>query len=305
MARDAGLDDAAPPPSTTTTTLTVSNFRISTTKRPILNATEIEAMSASIGITPPEMIFGNNEVRVEYIPAGEVKWGIVFNAHDALDLVDKTGSSMLKVAYSDAWQRQRERVHEGIKEFVRPFDWSYTTAYRGSVDAPTTTTTSRTPPPQQPQPQPQPLQPPQFTPTTTKLPLALLSAPDPIRFFDDVILYEDELADNGMSLLSVKIRVMPHRLFILSRFFLRLDGVLWRIRDTRVYISWGHDVGEVGGDRVRVLRQYTEKEGKWETVMGGVKGVSGTELPALMRDAQRVGEWVPVVRQETEEVVLD
>lgn len=69
--------------------------------------------------------------------------------------------------------------------------------------------------------------------------------------FDEVVLYEDELADNGISLLTVKIRVMPERLFILCRFFLRLDGVLFRIRDTRVYIDFS--TGEV-------IREYQARE---------------------------------------------
>jgi type 2A phosphatase activator TIP41 len=34
-----------------------------------------------------------------------------------------------------------------------------------------------------------------------------LSQPDPILFFDDVVLYEDELGDNGSGFLSVKIVV--------------------------------------------------------------------------------------------------
>jgi type 2A phosphatase activator TIP41 len=79
-----------------------------------------------------------------------------------------------------------------------------------------------------------------------------LRRPDPILFFDEVDLYEDELGDNGMSLLSIKIRVMPARLLLLSRFFLRLDDVIFRVRDTRIYIEF-----ETG----QVIRDYTAMEG--------------------------------------------
>lgn len=78
------------------------------------------------------------------------------------------------------------------------------------------------------------------------MPLDKLRRPDPILFFDEVDLYEDELGDNGMSLLSIKVRVMPERMLLLSRFFLRLDDVIFRVRDTRLYIEFA--TGQVGLD---------------------------------------------------------
>lgn len=61
-------------------------------------------MTQKLGIAPPEMIFGDNFVTVEHEKSG---WQITFNAYDALDRVDKTGRSMLQVAYSKEWQRSR------------------------------------------------------------------------------------------------------------------------------------------------------------------------------------------------------
>lgn len=118
---------------------------------------------------------------------------------------------------------------------VKPFDWSYTTDYKGTLDSAGY----------------------QFEPTTTPIPLDLLKRPDPILFFDNVILYEDELADNGASMLSCKVRVMPARLLLLSRFFMRLDNVLIRIRDTRVYIDF---------ETREVIREYQSKECDYESV---------------------------------------
>jgi len=110
--------------------ITRGDWKVTTHKRPILNSTEIEAMTSTLGISPPEMIFGNNSVEV----ANEkLNWSISFNALDALELVDKSGESMLKVSYSEAWQKMRERVHEDIKEIVKPYDWTYTTNYQGTV----------------------------------------------------------------------------------------------------------------------------------------------------------------------------
>lgn len=118
---------------------------------------------------------------------------------------------------------------------VKPFDWSYSTDYKGTLNA----------------------QGPTFKPTTDNIPLELLKRPDPIRFFDEVMLYEDEMADNGITMLSCKIRVMPERLLLLCRFFMRLDNVLLRIRDTRVYVDFRS--GEV-------IREYMAKEEKYEIV---------------------------------------
>lgn len=209
-----------------------NGFKITTRKSPILKAGPIEQMTTKLGITPPEMIFGDNKVSIEHERTG---WNIEFNAFDALDRVDKTGESMLKVSYSKEWQKNREKVHEGIKEVVKPFDWSYTTDYKGTLSSNS-----------------QPLQ-----STTKTIPLELLKRPDPILFFDEIMLYEDELADNGIAMLSCKIRVMPQRLLLLSRFFMRLDDVLFRIRDSRVYVDFGAQ---------EVIREYVAREEEFEAV---------------------------------------
>lgn len=85
-------------------TFSRKGFKITTQKLPILKAGPIEKMTNDLGITPPEMIFGDNFVQIEHEKTG---WSIAFNAYDALDRVDKTGQKMLKVAYSKEWQRSR------------------------------------------------------------------------------------------------------------------------------------------------------------------------------------------------------
>jgi type 2A phosphatase activator TIP41 len=164
-----------------------------------------------------------------------------------------------------------QKQFEDIKEVVKPFDWSYTTDYKGSI--------SETP---------------ALEPTEKPIPLALLKRPDPIQFFDDVMLYEDELADNGIAMLSVKVRVMPARLLVLARFFMRLDDVIFRIRDTRVFVEFA--TGEV-------IREYTAREEKYETVR---KLLAGTreDVLAIMRDPNRLAEQIRVVEKSSDRVVL-
>ena len=84
--------------------ITQSGFKISSGKFPILKAGPIEDMTNKLGISPPEMIFGDNYVRIEHLESG---WGIQFNAFDALDRVDKTGKKMLQVSYSKEWRANR------------------------------------------------------------------------------------------------------------------------------------------------------------------------------------------------------
>ena len=86
------------------TSITRDGFKITTRKLPILKAGPIEEMTKNLGITPPEMIFGDNLARIEHPKSG---WRIEFNAFDALDRVDKTGEAMLKVSYSKEWQQNR------------------------------------------------------------------------------------------------------------------------------------------------------------------------------------------------------
>jgi len=254
---------AAPPRS-----FSIAGFRITTQKLPILKAGPIEEMTSKLGITPPEMIFGDNFVAIEHVPS---KWGIKFDAFGALDRVDKTGEKRLTVAYSKEWQQSREDSHD-IKEVVKPFDWSYSTDYKGEV-------VHGAPP---------------FQPTSTPIPIELLKRPDPILFFDDVILYEDELADNGIAMLSCKIRVMPARLLLLCRFFLRLDNVVLRIRDTRVYVDFG---------RNEVIREYVAREENYDKARDELAS-RGDDVTAALRDPNQVANLLPVIEKTAEKVEL-
>ena len=88
-------------------TITQCGFKITTRKLPILKAAPIEQMTSILGISPPEMIFGDNSASIEHVASG---WSINFNTFDALDKVDKTGASMLQVAHSKEWQSTRYSV---------------------------------------------------------------------------------------------------------------------------------------------------------------------------------------------------
>ncbi|KAI1752404.1 TIP41-like family-domain-containing protein [Xylaria castorea] len=289
-------------------------FAITSRKLPISKAGPIEALEKDVRIPVPEMIFGDNVVSVAHAPTG---FRVGFNARDALDAVDKTGDNMLQVAYAGQWSASREQTSAGIREVVRPFDWSYSTRYKGTVvpgtkkkkkkeeevsgmgtdaDAADTDAAAsaggdtvvaeaddggRL----------------DFTPTDIPIPIELLKRRDPIRFFDDVVLYESELDDNGISILSVKLRVHDERMLLLCRLYMRLDNVLCRIRDTRIYVDFASEV---------VTREYSAKEAGFNDVKQKLfmSGLRPDGITVALRDANRIADILPTVEHTLESVSL-
>lgn len=223
------------------------------------------------------MIFGDNLVSITHKPTG---WSIEFNAEDALDRVDKTGEKMLRVAYAGEWSSSREKTSAGISEVVKPFDWSYTTDYCGTE-----------------KPGPKETQKLHGDEHTPDIPIELLKRRDPILFNDEVVLYESELDDNGISIVSVKLRVMEHRMLLLCRMFMRLDNVLVRVRDTRVYVDFG---------REEVIREYAEREDKFDNVKTKLfmQGLKLDQVTIALRDANQVAPLLPLIKQGAESVIL-
>ncbi|OTB17859.1 hypothetical protein K445DRAFT_56531 [Daldinia sp. EC12] len=256
-----------------TTSHRQGSFVISTRKLPISKSGPIEAMERDLGIPVPEMIFGDNLVSIRHAPSG---WAIEFNARDALDAVDKTDRNMLQVAYAKSWSASREQTSAGIKDVVKPYDWSYSTTYRGTVIPPSKF---------------------EFSPSDKPIPIELLKRRDPILFFDEVMLYESELDDNGISVLSVKVRVHERRMLLLARLFMRLDNVVVRVRDTRVYVDF---VAE------EVTREYTAKELGFEDVKRKLlmTGLVPDAVTIALRDANKIADLLPTVEQTLEGVSL-
>ncbi|EPE32972.1 hypothetical protein GLAREA_05984 [Glarea lozoyensis ATCC 20868] len=249
-------------------------FKISVRKLPISKSGPIDEMSERLSIPVPEMIFGDNMVAIEHLATG---WRMEFNAYDALDRVDKTDKNMLKVAYSQEWSSSREKTHEGIKEVVKPFDWSYTTDYKGTITKGKSFELQKD--------------------NADPIPIELLKRPDPILFFEEVVLYESELDDNGISLFSCKLRVMPDRMLLLCRLFMRLDNVLIRVRDTRIYVDF-----TLG----KIIRDYTEKEDTFDAVKKNLlqTGTIPTDLTIALRDPNKVAHLIPEVTHTLESLTV-
>ncbi|KAF9226881.1 TIP41-domain-containing protein [Gyrodon lividus] len=216
-------------------TIEIYDWVITASTNAISNATECDALQAALGFPLPEMTFGNNYLSLEHRSSG---WGVMFDAKGALlgvkggELVEGDGG--VKVGYADAWLKSRTDPGTSLPlpttVTAKPYDWTYTTMYPGhhpcSDESPGGQSNSG-----------------KWTEADPdnpnhSIPLSELTRPDPILFYAEVPLFEDELHDNGSSNLLVRIRVMPTCLFILSRFTLRVDNVLFRTHDTRMFHSF-------------------------------------------------------------------
>ncbi|KAH8118670.1 type 2A phosphatase activator TIP41 [Phellopilus nigrolimitatus] len=183
----------------------ISGWRITATTKSIVTASEADALQNG--------------------------WTYAFDAAGALGRVKNgelvEGDGGVKVGYADAWLKSRTEPGSALPMPktvpTKPYDWTYTTVYAGAAldDAAPVNFVPADP----------------NNPAHT-IPLAELMRPDPILFYAEIPLFEDELHDNGSSHLVVRIRVMPGCIFVLSRFTLRVDNVLFRSFDTRIYHSF-------------------------------------------------------------------
>ncbi|KZT24567.1 type 2A phosphatase activator TIP41 [Neolentinus lepideus HHB14362 ss-1] len=210
-------------------TIEVNDWVITAITNPIANAADCDALQSTLGIPLPEMTFSRNSLELEHRPSG---WKYCFMTKDALKAVKAgelgEGDGGVKVGYADAWLRSRTGPSSSLPlpetSPTKPYDWTYTTTYLGHTSSDAELPASWVAA--------------DAEDKSQSIPISELMRPDPILFYAEIPLFEDELHDNGSSNLLVRIRVMPTCIFILSRFTLRVDNVLVRTYDTRLYHSF-------------------------------------------------------------------
>lgn len=241
---------------------TFGPWKVTAARNHIMKSKDIERLAEEMNMPSlPEMLFGDNVLRIQHTDG----YGIEFNAIDALRRVNNMEDAV-KVACAQEWQESRADS-EHSKEVVRPYDWTYTTDYRGTLIGESIQM--------------------KVTKTTERIDMEKLKAREQIMFFDEVLLFEDELHDHGVSMISVKIRVMPTSFFLLLRFFLRVDGVLIRINDTRLY----HEAG-----KNFMLREFSTRESK----IAELKNVPA----ALYTDPNEIAQHLTLKLTECEKLEL-
>lgn len=314
----------------------IKGWTITTVRSPILSSAEIDDATDKLKIPMPEMVFGNNYLELSYSPGSvtdatepslnenkdvqseNVQWSLRFDTYGALDRVDKTGErlegGLLQVAHSKKWLQSTERTvkecPDEIQGIVRPYDWTYTTDYKGeeSYKGPENKDPSSGK-------KTNPYALTEVTPEQGELyekraiPFEKLKIQESIHYFDQAVLFEDELGDNGIAAYYVKVRVMSSRLLILARLFLRVDGVIFRVRDTRVYVEFKYEGtmtpgGPEGVDsedkknigEPYVIREYTEHEASYEEVRKLVPRGS-RDFSMFLRDKDWVASQIPVKKR--------
>jgi type 2A phosphatase activator TIP41 len=83
-------------------------------------------------------------------------------------------------------------------------------------------------------------------------------------------------------------------MLLLCRFFLRLDDVIFRIRDTRLYIEF-----ESG----QVIREYTSREEPYSAAKARLN-TGAVDSTSIMRDADQMARTCPIIETVSESVML-
>ncbi|GAA5976763.1 hypothetical protein JCM11641_000864 [Rhodosporidiobolus odoratus] len=252
-------------PSAGTRSVHIHAWTVTSTKLPILSIPQADALSTDLDLALPEIIFGNNSLRLCHDPTGfEIKWdanAMLSEVKKGEGWEDRPGAGPVRVKHADEWKRGQASSTSSTASLTvqKPFDWTYTTLHRGSFTLPSPSPSSS--PPSQPAPAPT------FSPAPPShpgIPLTQLARTDiPILFFDEIPLFEDELGDNGIADATVRIRVNHTSLFLLSRFSLRIDGVLFRQFDIRLFHSFGSS---------EIIRETKGREASYEAVRDRVLG---------------------------------
>ena len=128
--------------------------------------------------------------------------------------------------------------------------------------------------------------------TEEEIPIGNLKENNPIIWANVINLWEDELGDNGISNCEFRFRVMNDCFFGLLRHYLRVDDVMIRIYDTRIYHEFGRNY---------MIREFTVKEDTYEALKE--KGFKFT--PQWMTDPGQsfgVADFVKVCKNFKEKI---
>jgi type 2A phosphatase activator TIP41 len=205
----------------------INGWKIEATKSPIMSSQEMEAFQKKYDMPSlPEMIHGRSVVRFSHDDLS-----ISFNAMDALiewrkHCFERTGP---RVANAKAWKEERAETLLDIPS--QQYDWTFHSEYSGTIEGGV------------------------LEASDEGIPYERLKVKEDILLWEQLVLMEDELADNGTCVQSVRVRVMPSGFFCLHRLLLRVDDVMASIHDTRIYHCFGSPV---------VQHEYSERCSTYE-----------------------------------------
>ena len=91
--------------------------------------------------------------------------------------------------------------------------------------------------------------------TEDEIPVHRLTPENPIVHYMEIEMFEDELEDCGHTMSKVRFRIMKDCFYALVRYYVRVDGVIVRILDTRIF----HDFSTN-----EILREFWYKEATYQ-----------------------------------------
>ncbi|XP_021277109.1 TIP41-like protein isoform X2 [Herrania umbratica] len=269
--------------------LRIGGWEIESRNRSILTSLALQQWEQNLQTCHlPEMIFGESCLVLKHVGSGTK---IHFNAFDALAGWKQEGLPPVEVPAAAKWKFRSKPFQQVILDY----DYTFTTPYCGSEMVELDADKNR-----------------ELGILTKResgeisggssglhwedceeqLDVAALALKEPILFYDEVVLYEDELADNGVSLVTVKVRVMPSSWFLLLRFWLRVDGVLMRLRDTRMHCVFDESANPV------ILRERCWREGTFQALSANGYPTDS----ASYSDPSIISQRLPVIMHQTQKL---
>ncbi|KAK9836493.1 hypothetical protein WJX74_001648 [Apatococcus lobatus] len=202
--------------------------------------TQLDVMSL------PEQLFGDNSLQLTNEAYGVQ---LSFSALPALAAWHQEALPPVQVASAQQWSQSREQDIAAHKPLRFNYDWTFTSPFQGTLRRPSSSS--------------DPSDASKgmlcWTETTQRIDKGMLMARDPILYYAEVPLYVSELDDNGVSQITVKVRVMPKCWFALLRFWLRIDHTLVRLRETRYFCNTS-----LPDEEACIIRETTYRDGTFE-----------------------------------------
>ncbi|KAJ9537961.1 hypothetical protein OSB04_030694 [Centaurea solstitialis] len=258
--------------------LVIHGWEIESSNRSILTSLNLQSWEEKLQTSHlPEMMFGDSSLVLKHMSSGTK---IHFNAYDALVGWKKEALPPVEVPAAAQWKFRSKPFQQVILDY----DYTFTTPYSGSETVETGRGTDS-----------------EENSCCLKweeceeqINVVALASKEPILFYDEVVLYEDELADSGVSLLTVKVRVMPSCWFLLLRFWLRVDGMLMRLRDTRILCNFSENTKPV------ILREICWRESTFKALAS--KGYPSDS--ASYNDPNVISQRLPIVLHKTQKLKI-
>merc|ERR1712178_527417 len=221
-------------------------WHIAVAEGPIMPDTELSKLENELNLKSiPDMVFNDNIFSISFgnpdpsLPNPSPKINkekpknpvvsINFNTHDALKEIENKNYENIKVASSQSWQETRDMTKAPMKD---KGNWTFSTVYGGTLKNFGEELA--------------------FKNSETQIDYARLKdRTNPILKHEDIILYEDELDDNGQAQLRLRFRLMKDCFFVLVR-----------LVETRLFC--------VSGEK-RIIKESCYRELDWKKAMSHPK----------------------------------